>query len=648
MNPLPEFAFQFSLVVLLCATVYAAGALFLGVLRLIGTPWRYPVLCFASGLMVVTGGVASSAFGRPTFLLAAPAVFLVIALGAAVLRPAPLPPPARWRFPQDLLVALAACALSVLFCRFWFGGLPPAGQINLPFKDWGYFTMLAENLVSSGHMSIWSGFAGGQLEMTQSARDMWYHWGFIWLGVFVKQSTGLSALAALTGVAVPATVAMAGISASCIVSQLTGWSFRTSFFPAVLCLLFVALGPSTVLQPILIQSFGLVGALFCNGPFVTIPWLAFESVYVFAVVWAWLRGMNLWCWLFILAASISAPHSFLVLGATLGMFAALSIVRREWRDLKLALLGLSAVVLGYACVNWIGGAGMARTGGGSGIALAIGPVWGVVKAVASDVGLTLVFLGLIVPGFLHLILGRKVENARSVTTLGWIVLSALLSGVAGFRLLEFLGLGSIDAIHLPGVSRVLLVLPLCAFGTVRLFAKGRPAAAALAAATFLAAMAVVGYDLPGKNAKILSELPPVSERDAAMLTRHLNGSRFGYFALTDRNWWIPIQSSLAAVLGASCIRLNPIPETDNDWAGRQYGSDLPFQIVPRGDGEPDALWACRFAERMNIRYVMESKTHPIPAAVKDRFARVARGDAFSLFIDRRFLPAVPTGDPVAP
>ena len=648
MNPLPEIAFQFSLVVLLCATVYAAGALFLGGLRMVGTPWRYPVLCFASGLMVVTGGVACLALGRPTFLLAAPAMFLVFALWAALRRPAPVPLPVRWKFPQDLLASLVACALSVLFCRFWFGGLPAAGMINLPFKDWGYFAMLVENLVPSGYMSIWSGVAGDELGRTGAARDMWYHWGFIWLAVFVKQMTGLGALAALTGVAVPATVAMAGISASCIVSQLTGWTFLRSFAPALLCLFFVALGPSTLLQPFLVSTFGLVGVLFCNGPFVTIPWLAFESVYLFAVIWAWLRGTKRLCWLFILTASISAPHSFLVLGSTLGMFAAISVLRRNWHELKLALLGVVAVVLGYVFVNWIGGAGMARTGGGSGVALAIGPVWGAAKAVASDVGLTFLFLGLLLPGFLHLIVGRKIEIEGRVTTLGWIVLSALISGVAGFRLLEFLGLGSIDAIHLPGVSRVLLVLPLCAFGTVRLFAKGRPAAAGLAAVTFLAAMALALHDLPQKNGKVLSELPALSERDATLMARHLNGSRFGYFALTDRNWWIPIQSSLAAVLGSSCVRLNPLPETDNDWAGKQYGSELPFQIVPRDEGESDALWACRFAERMGIRYVMESEIHPIPASVKDRFALVARGDAYSLFIDRKYLQAVSNGGSAIP
>lgn len=631
MTFLSGLALHTALSIGLVTFLYGAGWLSLRLPFFAGFPHRSPVLCFGVGMSVVVGVFSSFSLGRPTYLLLVPAALVVPAILRRGGRENPVPPmvgPVKGL----LASALGACVGSGVFCRVWYSGLPAHGMIALPFKDWGYFAILVENLARSGHMSIWSGIADGQL--ASIGRDMWYHWGFLWLGALVKQISGLGALVSLTEVAVPATMAMAWISSACVVSRMTGWSASKSFLPALFCLFFVALGPSMWLQPAFIGTFGIVGVIFCSEPFVTIPWLPFESIYFFSVLWAWLSGRREWCWAFLLAASVSAPHSFLALGSTLGVFGALGILRREWADLKTAAAGLSAVLVACIGVKWVFGGGLSNPGSASAISLALLPLWQVIRHCALDLAATIVLLGLAFPGFLHLLIGKKSTGDQSATALGWIVLSAILAGVAGFRLLEFIGFGSIDAVILPGLIRVLIILPICAFGTLRLLAKGQPAAVRLAAVV----LGIVGilqiFDLPAKNQKNLSELPPISRADAATLSAHLNGDRFGYFASSDRNWWIPVHASLAAVLGTSCVRLNPIGSVDNDWAGKQYGSDLPFRIVPRADGEPDEKWACRFAEKLGIRHLLQTDSDPLPENLAGRFAPIARAGGYVLYESR--------------
>ena len=149
------------------------------------------------------------------------------------------------------------------------------------------------------------------------------------------------------------------------------------------------------------------------------------------------------------------------------------------------------------------------------------------------------------------------------------------------------------------------------------------------AAVFTIVAVLGAYDLPKRHAALLPESPLPAESVAAF-SRKLSGGKFGYFATSDRNWWIPVHSSLAAISGSTCIRLNPLP-VDQDWAGKQYGSDVPEQIVPRSDHESGEDWSGRLAEALGINHLLAGPDSVLPGPLREQFVPVADAGVYSLW-----------------
>ena len=117
-----------------------------------------------------------------------------------------------------------------------------------------------------------------------------------------------------------------------------------------------------------------------------------------------------------------------------------------------------------------------------------------------------------------------------------------------------------------------------------------------------------------------------------MIQSQLKGRPFGYFALTDREWWMPEQSSLAAVLDSRCIRLNEIDLVDNHGTfSKYYGADIPHRLVPALPGESSDAWSLRFARRLGLACVIELKPNSLPAAIKAQCRPLASAGGMTLF-----------------
>lgn len=618
----PGLAVQLALTTALVAFLYLLGAAALSFARLPGRSWNYPLFCFPAGLVLSVGLFSFFSYGRPTYLLASPIALAVWLLVQRREDPGTYNGLPRIGLVQLCLFCLPPIFLSVVFCRFWYGGAAPDGMVALPFKDWGFFGMLVQQIVPSGHMSVWSGAVGEHLSGTSHAHDIWYHWGFIWLGALVREFTGLTAWVSLSAVAVPATMAVSVISAAFVIAQITSWSLWKSLIPALFSVFFVGLGPSTLLQPKLVDLFGLTGVLYCNGPFVLIPWIPFECGLFFSAVWAWLSGRFSWCFACIFFAAASAPHTFIVLSAALGLLLVAGFFVRDGLQVRAAVLGLSAVLMAWFAVNVIFGAATSKPSHMVSEPPALIPTaWHVASRGTIDALVAVALLALAVPGLLRLAASGGEEGERRTRILGLFALSALIAGGFGFRLLESLGFGSIDAIIMPGISRNIVVLPIAAFGTALLSASRNKLLAFVSFAVFAAVGLVGVYDLPKRHRALLNE-EPVSAGQVAELSRRLEGGKFGYFASSDRNWWIPVHASMAAVAGGTCIRLNPLP-VDDDWAGKQYGSDIPAQIVADRGGGPTEEWSANLAHALGIKHLLTGPKYEMPESWRGRLTQVA-------------------------
>ncbi len=111
----------------------------------------------------------------------------------------------------------------------------------------------------------------------------------------------------------------------------------------------------------------------------------------------------------------------------------------------------------------------------------------------------------------------------------------------------------------------------------------------------------------------------------------LKGQPWGYFASSDRNWWISQHAILAGALNARCIRLNAIPNRDStSLAARFYGSSRPLDLLPRQAQDSDAAWALRLARRLGLKYVLVLESSAVPEAFEEQTREILRSSTWSL------------------
>jgi hypothetical protein len=124
---------------------------------------------------------------------------------------------------------------------------------------------------------------------------------------------------------------------------------------------------------------------------------------------------------------------------------------------------------------------------------------------------------------------------------------------------------------------------------------------------------------------------PYKAEDLRALRMSLNGQAVGYFAQTDRQWWISKHSTLASLLDVRCVRLNSIPSMDGDPYSRYYGASRPLELVPAREGESPAEWSLRFARRLGIRMIMETDADPLPETIKTGAKVLHAGPSLRLY-----------------
>lgn len=215
------------------------------------------------------------------------------------------------------------------------------------------------------------------------------------------------------------------------------------------------------------------------------------------------------------------------------------------------------------------------------------------------------------------------------------------AGTVGVYAAYHLFAGMPDGYHFIYFFHAIVVVPAGLWGAICMARHGagtRVRSLGLAAA---AAMAVTGvHDMVAFHNRRLDTLWRPS--DLATIHAELSGRPFGYFASSDRGWWIPMRAVLGSLLDSRCVRLSVIDERHRD-ASRYYGFGAPFALVPPKRGENPDAWSLRFARKLGIRHVISTPENPVPAKVRARCKPVASAPGLMLYE----LPEAPDPGPQA-
>jgi len=607
---------------LFCLILYG-----IGVIALLGLKNRHPAVCLPVGLFTIVGVGSSLAFGRITYLMAAPA-----ALGIWTLLALVMPKRGTVKATKVNLTHFAAIVAAstggVLFYFFMNHSGGDYETVTPPYRDFGYFSMVSSNMIESGYMSIWSGALEGWLTEGGIGNDSWYHWGPLWLGSLLSDMLGLSAHEALLRVALPTIMAINVILTSLILKQVTRWNSLKIFGLSILATFFVC-WPVTELTPELRRLFGLRAAGHAVFPYIFSFWRPFEMLYLLGACWCWFANQRPMAWLFLFGGCISAPHTFLALLATFGTLGGISVIRKAWPDLRVSIWGITAPLAAILTLMFVFDVYLPRSSREAFQWAKFGDAgWDALQALI----LALPLLGFCVVGLAHLTIGKKPDaTGENATLLGWMGLSACVGGIVGYHLLLAVDFEAAFAGHLPTFTKNMWVYPIAAIGSVRLMARGRKASRVVALVCLTAGTACGVLDLTKWRRQSLAEFAPMKIRDVEHLAGFLKGQKFGYFASNDRQWWIPRQASLAAVLGSSCMRLNAIPRIDTSTLSIRYGSDVPYRLIPKVEGEDEVDWSFKLADKLGIEFIIEIDDDPMPEEAHQRLVLVTTIPGFKLY-----------------
>lgn len=503
--------------------------------------------------------------------------------------------------------------LSVVFSTWLYVWYWPDGRLTLPYNDLGYFSIVVKGLPESGLMSIWSGTLGGQAKAA-GATDVWYHWGPLWLGCAVSRLGGVTPLVALIHVVVPALTFLVVVGAGAVVSALTKCSLGRG-----LC--FGALSLVALPLPVVSASSSLMGWI--SGGLTQHLHLSLayrycftyrlEAFFVHAVLACWLLGLRWVAVLLLFLAGISAPHSVAGLGVVAGVFGVGALLRRCRRDVVMAAVAVGSLLSAWAVVSLGFGVDLPKSGDAKIVVLDPDFLQAAGIAFCQSLGVGILIALPSIAGVLHLIRSRGdgVDDHRA--TVGWFALSALVGSYAAYHFL----LPDGEKAHFVGYAHAIVLFPVGTCGLLLAAQRSAPLTRWIATVLLCVTGAFGVYDSWVDWRMVTGQRQKYAAADLQKIKVVIGNEEFGYFAPTDRPWWIPNDSSLAAILGTSCTRLNLIPETDETSThARFYGAKMPRVLVPKLDGESEDSWSLRFARRLGIRFLIETDQHPIPAAVK--------------------------------
>ena len=617
-----EDAIYFIAASVMLGACWLAGTLLLpGFQRRIECPLAREALRTGWGVLFGTGAAAVAVSGRFCLGAAVPALQLAVTgwlwrIGKTAREPAlTKAQPAPW---LSLLITWAAVCAWV----FWFFEWRAGQGLRALHSDLGFWARQVRALPEAGISNFWAATLGAE---TASAglRDSWYHWGALWLAGLAGMLTGLPPLALLLKIT-SAVMVMARVMLSASLVRLLA---RTGAGLSLLC------GAAALVAVQWIKMYGVLwlemwlpyGSL----QHTRLSVLAYqgyhlEGVLILMVLAAWQMRLPALGALLVYFSGLSAPHNVAVLGIAAGslMIAGLLLRGRHLWQPAAAAVGL--LLMAWGTVKFVFGVEQIMAEGQSLLVPDVMALWKRFSDGWIDAGCGLLLELLLLPGLVHLARRPRGEDGGLRSALGWLALSALAGSYLGYHLLRHVS----DVFHFTVLAHAAIVVPVSVWGLLAAWHASRSWGRFVFPALAVIATLMGAHDM--WQARKRDKALPFSPAALDQVRAELRGRPFGYFAASDRQWWISKHSVLAAWLESRCARLNRIDSIESSADSKFYGGSFLEAWLPREPRESPADWSLRLLRRIGGRHVLETPQDPIPEELRSRLRPVAGDETLRL------------------
>lgn len=575
------------------------------------------VSMLVTGMLVSIGVGVTLVFGRAGQHTVAPLAILAASLYAWRRLPrerSTLPGIPVWQAALAVVLVLGASAGFHAWHAYW---LDAKGAVKMGHGDLGYYSMLARGLPEAGHSDGWAAVMGRALEEAGMARDTWYHWGPVWLGMLIHRATDLPAIESVLNATPTVLVTLMVLLSAAIVRRLTRWGLPWSLLAGAAAV--VLLPFPYHLREVLPDDLPHGWSQHWRDSLVWQFPYQFEAVITLMIFLAWLRGQQLLALLMVMCATISSPHFVGGAGVAAGTLMVFGLILRDKSLTRPAAVAVGTILLTWALLHWGVGARMSSglvTQEGKGLfGFTFQALMERGLGALTDTGIELAMCLILIPGWLAF-LRRDSGLPPQARLLGWLALAALCGGMAAHHLFDHA-----EKFHFTDFPMTVLAMPIAGWGLALWAARLQGWRRLLPAAALAVGFATGVEDIVlRKNFLREKGLPLQVLND---LKQTLSGETYGYFARRDRPWWIPKNSFTAALLDTRCVRLNALADADvQDNAARFYGTYLIMELEPYVDGEPMHEWSLRVARKLGVRHFLETAADPVPEEIKQRCSPV--------------------------
>ena len=479
--------------------------------------------------------------------------------------------------------------------------------------DLGYYAQAAKSLPGAGVACVWTAALGEWCRAAGETADVWYHWGPIWLVSGLSRLFNLPEMIVLLRTVAPVLGFALLLMTAHLARQLTDCSAGWSLIGGAASL--IAVTVPSMSEPAWLARWVPGNALPHFHPSLAYQFsYQFEALLVLGALAAILEKRTVLGAMLLFLAGVSAPHTVAGVGLIAATLGGVAILLRRWWMLRLSIATVGVLILAWACVHYVFGVDMPKSEGSQFIDLRPSALLKNAGLGLRDSAVALLLALPLIPGFFYWHRHGRCELSRH---LGWVAFSALLGSSLAYQMLLPEG----DRSHFTMYAHAIWVVPIGVWGLVGWCTHGKQRVQSISAWLLIAVTAVGLYESRGM---LTMKSPlPVLEMELSMLRGKIGKTRWGYFAERDRNWWIPQEATLAALLDSQCLRLNELPKLDRESdAAKFYGAGRISGWVPRGEGESDIDWSLRLAAAMGIVHVVETDSLRLPPGLKSRCKEV--------------------------
>jgi hypothetical protein len=555
------------------------------------------------GMLFVIGVGVTMLYGRAGMHTVTP----LLLLGFSTLARRRISPIAL-RTPPDERRQLWYSILALLLAVFLFHACrndwrTADGMVRFDHSDYGFYALLAKGLAATKVSTGWAAAVGQLAVEAGQTDDQWYHWGPVWLGMLIMKVTGIPAVEAVLWCGSAVMVVILALLAGAMVRAVTGWSHGWSILLGVISIMAMPY-PESLRE---VSPFGFVEhsreSLLWNFAYY------FEAVLVLTMLLSWVRGRLALAIFMAVCATLSSPHFVGGVGVALGTLMVGGLIIRDR-----ALWQPTAVAVGAILATW----GLLRFGFGSavsanhtadGAAMDATRVLYAARYGSLSAAIEFAVCGLLVPGWLLLLRSKGEPLTERVRVLGWLTIAGVIGGMIASYLFN-----NVEEIHFTDFPITIIAMPAGIWG-LALLAKSPKRWLRYVAVSLIAVCAVNGITTLYFQ-KVHSYHPPLRLSQVNGLKAVLKGDAFGYYAVADRQWWLPKYAFLAAMVDSRCIRLVPSVKADMEnkiaRAGRNF---LPLEIVPFEPGTSIIDWSLKLADALSVSYVLDTQNDPAPPEI---------------------------------